>query len=135
MWAAVDAPLLERALLNLPGNAHKHGRGGGRIRLGLARRAAEAVLSVADDGPGIAAADQARLFERFYRAGAEGGPAVPGSGLGLAIARAMVDLHRGRLWVESAPGHGATFHMAVPTHEPAGRRGRAVPSVRPATST
>src|SRR5688500_513550 len=65
--ALVDAERLERALLNLLGNAHKYGRDGGTIRLSLTRRPREAIFTVADDGPGIPEIDQPRLFERFYR--------------------------------------------------------------------
>jgi hypothetical protein len=63
----VDAQRLKQALLNLLSNAHRYGREGGTIRLSLARRPSEVVLAVADDGPGIAAADQERIFERYYR--------------------------------------------------------------------
>jgi signal transduction histidine kinase len=110
----VDAGRLERALLNLLGNAQKYGREGGTIRLGLERRPGEAVFSVADDGPGGPAADRERIFERFYRSGGATSSQAPGSGLGLAIARAMAELHGGRIWVASAPGPGATFCLAIP---------------------
>jgi PAS domain S-box-containing protein len=135
VWAEVDAGRLERALLNLLSNAHKYGRAGGAIRLGLARRPGEAVLSVADDGPGIPAADRERVFERFYRSATAAGSPAPGSGLGLAIARAMAELHGGRLWVADvadAPGPGATFCLAVPL-PPA--RGRAEARAQPPGGT
>ena len=109
--AAVDPARLERALSNLLTNAHQHGCLGGTIRLSLRRRAGEALFAVADDGPGIPEAEQRRIFDRFYRAG---NSANKGSGLGLPIARAMVELHGGRLWVESRPGTGATFWIAIP---------------------
>jgi signal transduction histidine kinase len=118
---------LERALLNLLSNARKYGQEGGAIRLGLERRPGEAVLSVADDGPGIPAADRERVFERFYRSAAAAGSPAPGSGLGLTIARAMAELHGGRLWVADAAdasGPGATFCLAVPVASGPGRPGR-----------
>ena len=68
-------------------------------------------ISVADDGPGIPAEDQQRIFERFYRVSGAG---AGGTGLGLAIARALVELHGGRLWVESTPGEGSTFFVTLP---------------------
>jgi protein-histidine pros-kinase len=130
--ALVDAGRLERALLNLLSNAHKFGREGGTIRLGLERRPGEAVFSFADDGPGIPAADRERVFERFYRAGEATGSPAPGSGLGLAIARAMAELHGGRIWVASAPGPGATFCLAAPVAPDRERTGRrAQPEVEP----
>jgi signal transduction histidine kinase len=113
VWLEVDAARIERALVNLLGNAQKHGRAGGLIRLTLAARPREVELTVADDGPGIAAADHERVFERFYRTD-PGLSACPGTGLGLPIARAMVELHGGRLTLESAPGAGATFRVVLP---------------------
>jgi PAS domain S-box-containing protein len=120
IWLAADETRLERALLNLLGNACKYGREGGTIRLSLERRrarsgrVAEAVFAVADDGPGVPEDEQSRIFERFYRSRTSQG--VQGSGLGLTIARAMVELHGGRIWVESTLGQGATFRISVPIH-------------------
>jgi signal transduction histidine kinase len=102
-------------------NAHKYGRDGGTITLSLKRQAGEQVFAVADDGPGIPEEDQPHLFERFYRPKTESGRRTQGSGLGLPIAKAMVELHGGRIWVESRPGSGATFRIALPN----GRRGKA----------
>jgi PAS domain S-box-containing protein len=112
--ATVDAERLERALLNLLMNAHRYGRDGGMIRLALKRGRREILFTVADDGPGIAEAEQPRIFERFYRPRTEAARRIQGSGLGLPIARAMVELHGGRIWLESRPGEGATFHIALP---------------------
>jgi signal transduction histidine kinase len=120
MPALVDAQRLERVLLNLLSNAHKYGREGGTIRLSLTRRCDDVVVAVADDGPGIAAADQERIFERYYRSETEATRHKQGSGLGLPIARALVELHGGRLWLESTPGAGATFCIALPTGQLAG---------------
>jgi len=110
--ASVDAPRLERALINIVGNAQRYAPEAGHVSVELQRRDGEAIFSVADNGPGIAPEDQARIFERFYR----GSQADPhhGSGLGLPIARAMVELHSGRIWLDSAPGQGTTFHIAIP---------------------
>jgi protein-histidine pros-kinase len=111
---AVDAPRLERALLNLLSNAHKHGREGGAIRLALTRRDGVAELAVADDGPGIALGEQARIFDRFHRAGPAAARRSDGAGLGLPIARALAELHGGRITLESAPGKGSTFRLLLP---------------------
>ncbi len=113
--ALADAPRLERALLNLLSNAHKYGRPGGVIRIRLERRPDEVAFAVMDDGPGILAADREHLFERYYRSNAEASRDNQGSGLGLPITRAMVELHRGRLLVDSTPGGGATFWIVLPT--------------------
>ena len=77
-------------------------------------------MAVADDGPGIAVADQERIFERYYRSETEATRRNQGSGLGLPIARALVELHGGRLWLESTPGAGATFWIALPRGPRAG---------------
>jgi signal transduction histidine kinase len=75
------------------------------------RHPGEVEISVADDGPGIAAGDLEHVFERFWQSGKgrEGG-----SGLGLAIARELVAAHGGRIWAESVPGRGTTFTFTLP---------------------
>jgi protein-histidine pros-kinase len=112
--AVLDGERIQRVLVNLLGNAHKYGYEGGTIALRLEERPGEIVLAVVDDGPGIPLAEQERIFERFYRLGTDTARQSVGSGLGLPIARAIVELHGGRLWVESRPGAGATFWIALP---------------------
>jgi two-component system phosphate regulon sensor histidine kinase PhoR len=72
------------------------------------------VISVKDTGIGIAPADQARLFERFYRVKRRETVDIKGSGLGLAIVKSIAQWHRGRVWVESQIGEGATFYILIP---------------------
>ncbi len=110
----VDSERLARALMNLLSNAYKYGRPGGTIRVGVVAGENETLLSVSDDGPGIPEADRERIFDRFYRSETEATRRSPGSGLGLPIARAMVELHGGRIWVESTVGNGTTFWIALP---------------------
>jgi signal transduction histidine kinase len=112
--ARVDAERFGRVLRNLLGNAQKYGREGGVVTLRLYSGADEISLVVADDGPGIPLEEQERIFERFYRVKNSSSAGPIGSGLGLAIARGLVDLHGGRLWVESTPGEGSAFHIALP---------------------
>jgi signal transduction histidine kinase len=113
--ATVDAERLERALLNLLSNAQKYGRTGGTIGLRLESLPGRVRLAVRDDGPGIPYEEQERIFERFYRPESESSRRNQGSGLGLPISRAMVELHGGRVWLDSSPGNGATFWIEVPT--------------------
>jgi signal transduction histidine kinase len=97
-------------LVNLIGNAIRHSPHGGAIRLVFAREASTASVSVCDQGPGIAAADQQRIFERFERADAREG----GTGLGLAIARRLARSMGGDVTLDSAPGEGARFTLTLP---------------------
>ena len=108
--AEVDGDRLGRVLRNLLANAQKYGRAQGRIVVRLEEHADDVHISVTDDGPGIPAQDQERIFERFYRVS---GSAAVGTGLGLAIARGLVELHGGTLSVVSAPGSGSTFTVSL----------------------
>jgi PAS domain S-box-containing protein len=101
-----------RALGNLLGNALKFTPRGGRVHLVVAPRTDEVVFSVSDTGPGIAAEDQPRIFQRFWQVTPGD---VRGAGLGLSIARAFVEEHGGRLWVDSEPGAGSTFSFSLPS--------------------
>ncbi len=126
MNVVADGERIARVLLNLLSNAQKYGPVGGTIRLALESHPGEVIFSVSDEGPGIPPAEQERVFERFYRSETEATRFKVGSGLGLPIARALIELHGGRIWVESIPGHGATFKFALPT-DPAhvGKDGKA----------
>jgi phosphoserine phosphatase RsbU/P len=109
----VDAERMGRVLRNLIANAQKYGSEGGNIAVAIKPAAEQVCIDVVDDGPGIPLEDQERIFERFYR-GTRSGSSLPGSGLGLAIARGIVELHGGRLAVESTPGEGSTFRIQLP---------------------
>ncbi len=110
-----DARRLEQVLVNLLANAHRHTPVGTHIAIAGRVAVGEVRLVVRDDGPGIPAEARETIFQRFHRLDATG----DGSGLGLAIARRIVELHGGRLWVESAAGGGAHFHIALP-YQPRG---------------
>jgi len=108
-----DQRRLLQVLLNLVGNAIKFTEEGGvGVEVGVTGPAFE--VSVRDTGPGIAPADQERIFEEFQQADTSTTRPKGGTGLGLAIARRIVALHGGRLWVESVSGEGATFRFSVP---------------------
>jgi signal transduction histidine kinase len=108
-----DERRLSQVLLNLVGNALKFTEHG-EVRVAASVRDGEFVVAVADTGPGIAAADQRRIFDAFQQADGSATRKKGGTGLGLSIARRIVELHGGRIWVESAPGKGSTFTFAVP---------------------
>ncbi len=111
-----DRQRLTQAVMNLARNAVEHTAPGDAIRLGGALAAGEARLWVADEGPGVSAADAERIFERFARAG-HARRRSEGAGLGLAIARAIAEAHGGRIELDSRPGAGATFTIVIPTAE------------------
>jgi len=112
--SAVDPTRIAQLLGNLITNAVKFTPEGGKVEVRLAADDGEAVLSVADTGIGIPAADQERVFERFYRTEAATRRVIPGSGLGLTISRAIVDAHRGTITAHSDGKHGSTFTVRLP---------------------
>ncbi|HRU95803.1 MAG TPA: HAMP domain-containing sensor histidine kinase, partial [Anaerolineae bacterium] len=112
VWADVDRRRIEQALTNLLANAHKFTPKGGHVRVTLERRHDELLIAVADDGPGIPREHQVHLFQRFYVI--PDGTGKAGLGLGLYIARQLVELHGGRVWVESSSRRGSTFFLALP---------------------
>jgi signal transduction histidine kinase len=107
--------------MNLARNAVEHTGPGDRIEIGARATAGFVQVWVRDEGEGIAAADQQRIFERFARGGARP-RGSEGAGLGLAIVRAIAEAHGGRVEVASRPGEGATFTMTIPIDRPAGGR-------------
>jgi len=111
---AVDRARIAQVIDNLVSNALKFTPPGGRVELSVAAAADGALIEVVDTGIGIAPAEQARLFERFYRTSAATREAIPGTGLGLAISRMIVAAHGGRIWFESEEGRGSTFRVALP---------------------
>lgn len=108
---------LNQLVDNLLGNAVKYTQEGGKVYVTLEVEQHQLILRVADNGPGIPLEEQARIFEKFYRA-SNVGEMTPGTGLGLAIVKTIVENHRGRIWVDSKPGEGAMFTVVLPVHEP-----------------
>ncbi|MBV8762487.1 MAG: HAMP domain-containing histidine kinase [Deltaproteobacteria bacterium] len=106
-----DEERVVQALTNLVANAVSVTPRGGRIALVADCTAQSVRFSVADTGPGIHADELPHLFERYWRSPSA---AYKGTGLGLPIAKAIVDAHGGRIWAESAPGRGSTFHFELP---------------------
>ena len=85
-----------------------------RSRSRAAPRDGSLTVAVSDTGPGIAAADQARIFDEFQQADSSTTRSKGGTGLGLAIARRIVEMHGGRIWVESDLGQGSRFFFTLP---------------------
>ena len=113
----IDASRISQALDNLVSNAVKFTPAGGTVTMSAHATNGHVELAVRDSGPGIAAGDQERLFERFFRTADATDQAIAGTGLGLAITKAIVEAHGGSIELESAPGAGSTFRILLPvTH-------------------
>jgi signal transduction histidine kinase len=108
-----DERRIRQVIFNLLSNAVKFTPVGGAVDVRATRVDGEVRVSVADSGPGIAAGDQDRIFEEFQQTDA-GAEQSEGTGLGLALSKRLVELHGGRIWVDSEPGHGSIFVFTLP---------------------
>ncbi|HEY2970512.1 MAG TPA: GAF domain-containing protein, partial [Casimicrobiaceae bacterium] len=111
---AADERKFKQILVNLLSNAVKFTPDGGRIEVKARREEDNVVIAVHDTGIGIAAHDQAAVFEEFRQVGRDYTNKQEGTGLGLALTRKFVELHGGRIWLESEPGKGSTFTFTIP---------------------
>src|SRR5262249_49896911 len=109
-----DEQRLTQVLLNLVGNAIKF-TDAGEVRVTARAVNGNFAVSVTDTGPGIPDHEQTRIFEHFHQVDSSLTKAAGGTGLGLAIAKQIVEMHGGRIWVESTVGKGSTFQMEIPT--------------------
>ncbi len=138
-----DGRRLSQVLLNLVGNAIKF-TDKGEVAIRASATNGAFTVAVCDTGPGIAQGDQAKIFEEFQQADSSITRKKGGTGLGLSIAKRIIEMHGGRIWVESEPGKGSTFYFTLPVsvegqvgqHEQAhpGSRGSAGQSADPAGS-
>jgi signal transduction histidine kinase len=111
-----DERRIRQVIFNLLSNAVKFTPAGGTVDIAAARLDGEVRVSVRDTGPGIAPKDQERIFEEFQQAAA-GKEQREGTGLGLALSKRLVELHGGRIWVDSELGHGSTFVFTLPAQQ------------------
>lgn len=116
VWVEGDADRLHQVLANLLDNAQKSSPVVEPIEVEVAGDGDLAEVWIRDHGAGIAEESLERIFDKFVR---ERGDSVSGTGLGLYIARQVLDAHGGRIWAESEPGSGATFHFTIPRRDPA----------------
>lgn len=112
-----DSKLIVQVLVNLVGNAMKYTPPGSTVRLSAKRQGTEVILSVADDGPGIAEEDKERVFDMFFVGDNPASAGRKSLGLGLALCRTIVNAHGGRIWVEDNSPHGAVFSFTLPVEE------------------
>jgi len=110
-----DGLLIQQVLQNLIENAARYSPAGTTIEVSVSLADGEALVQIADRGPGIVAGEEEKIFEKFQRGSSTRGPA--GTGLGLFIARGIVELHGGRIWAQNRPDGGAAFSFTLPMRE------------------
>lgn len=115
-----DPRRLERVLLNLLSNATKFAPAGTQIAVSVVQMPEGVTVGVCNEGPGIPPDAMPRLFEQFYTGRTSSSSHNIGAGLGLPIAKGIVEVHGGRIWVESEPGRGVHFRFALPWEPPVG---------------
>ncbi len=127
-----DEQGLKRVFQNLVGNAIKYGASGGWIGISARASGREVQITIADKGIGIAAAEQANIFDPFYRTPDVIAAQIQGAGLGLSLVQRIVEAHGGRITVRSAPGTGSEFtvHLPSATEQPATRSSAATDAAR-----
>jgi signal transduction histidine kinase len=109
----MDGARVKQVLLNLVGNAVKFTPEGGRVWVRAGAEDGTVRLEVGDTGPGIPAEDHERIFLEFQQAGSDAGK-PQGTGLGLALAKKFVEMHGGKIWLESEVGKGSRFFFTLP---------------------
>jgi signal transduction histidine kinase len=112
---AADKDRARQVLVNLVENAVKYSPGGGRIELGLEPADRAVLFRVVDEGLGIPADEQRRVFEKFYRLDPNMTQGIGGTGLGLYICSELIERMGGRIWLESEEGKGSTFFFQLPS--------------------
>jgi signal transduction histidine kinase len=109
-----DRDRLAQAITNLVSNAVKYSPAGGTVAITTRNDGDDVVISVRDEGIGVAKEDLSRIFDRFERVETGIAGRIAGTGLGLSIVQEIASLHGGRLWADSELGLGSTFHLAIP---------------------
>ncbi|HIZ95099.1 MAG TPA: cell wall metabolism sensor histidine kinase WalK [Candidatus Ligilactobacillus excrementavium] len=117
LWVEVDPDKFIQVIDNIMNNAIKYSPDGGVITCRLVETHEHVLLSITDQGLGIPKKDVGRIFNRFFRVDKARSRAQGGTGLGLAISREVIEMHNGRIWVESVEGKGSTFYITLPYEE------------------
>ena len=116
-WA--DRDKVAQVLTNLIGNAVKFTPPHGQVRVSIRKNGAGwSEISVADTGSGVPQEDAEKIFDKFYQVAQAGKHKSGGTGLGLAISKVLVEMHGGKIWVESEPGRGSVFSFTLPAEQP-----------------
>jgi two-component system sensor histidine kinase VicK len=117
LWVEIDTDKFIQVVDNIMNNAIKYSPDGGIITCRLLETHNHVILSITDQGLGIPKKDVNRIFDRFFRVDKARSRAQGGTGLGLAISKEVIELHHGRIWVDSVEGKGSTFYISLPYEE------------------
>jgi two-component system sensor histidine kinase VicK len=117
LWVEVDTDKIIQVVDNIMNNAIKYSPDGGVITCRLLETHNHVIMSISDQGLGMPKKELSHIFERFYRVDKARSRAQGGTGLGLAISKEVIELHHGRIWVDSTEGKGSTFYISLPYEE------------------
>ena len=117
LWVEIDTDKFIQVVDNIMNNAIKYSPDGGVITCRLLETHNHVILSITDQGLGIPKKDVSRIFDRFFRVDKARSRAQGGTGLGLAISKEVIEMHHGRIWVDSVEGKGSTFYISLPYEE------------------
>ena len=117
LWVEIDTDKIIQVVDNIMNNAIKYSPDGGVITCRLLETHNHVIMSISDQGLGMPKKELAHIFERFYRVDKARSRAQGGTGLGLAISKEVIEMHHGRIWVDSTEGKGSTFYISLPYEE------------------
>jgi len=135
IFVLADPDKINQVLMNLIGNAIKFTPASGKVTVSASRNGQKNVqVSVSDTGPGVLPSERETIFDKFYQIADEEGAKPKGTGLGLAICKALVELHGGKIWVESEVKQGSTFNFTLPADIPENLRSSSSEDTKARTS-
>ncbi|MHC9537509.1 cell wall metabolism sensor histidine kinase WalK [Dellaglioa sp. BT-FLS60] len=114
LWVELDTDKIVQVIDNIMNNAIKYSPDGGEITCRLLETHKHVILSISDEGLGVPKKDLAHIFDRFFRVDKARSRAQGGTGLGLAISKEVVEMHKGKIWLDSSEGKGSTFYISLP---------------------
>ena len=117
LWVELDTDKFTQVIDNIMNNAIKYSPDGGVITCRMLESNHKVILSISDQGLGIPRKDLRRVFDRFFRVDKARSRAQGGTGLGLAISKEVIEMHQGKIWVDSVEGKGSTFYISLPYEE------------------
>ncbi|WP_409022829.1 cell wall metabolism sensor histidine kinase WalK [Dellaglioa sp. P0083] len=114
LWVELDTDKIVQVIDNIMNNAIKYSPDGGEITCRLLETHKHVILSISDEGLGVPKKDLTHIFDRFFRVDKARSRAQGGTGLGLAISKEVVEMHKGKIWLDSSEGKGSTFYISLP---------------------